>query len=121
MARIYKRPDRSEYYIDMTDVRGIRRRLAGYPSKPLTTELARAITQDRVVRVINGGRAIRMDREGHVVCSERRFHGGGKLIMYIDSINFSGEALGAGFMRTPSDDEVERIRSVQWLMEELER
>jgi integrase len=50
MARIYKRPDRSEYYIDMTDARGIRRRLAGYASKPLTAELARRLEQLRDCR-----------------------------------------------------------------------
>ena len=47
MAKIYKRADRTEYYIDMTDARGIRRRLAGYPSKPLTAELLRRLEQLR--------------------------------------------------------------------------
>jgi integrase len=50
MARIYKRPDRSEYYIDIPDARGVRRRLAGYPSKPLTAELARRLEQLRDCR-----------------------------------------------------------------------
>jgi integrase len=50
MARIYKRPDRSEFYIDLVDARGVRRRLAGYPSKPLTAELARRLEQLRDCR-----------------------------------------------------------------------
>jgi len=50
MARIFKRTDRSEYYIDLTDARGTRRRLAGYPSKPLTVEFARRLEQFRDCR-----------------------------------------------------------------------
>jgi len=50
MARIFKRPDRSEFYIDLPDAHGIRRRLAGYSSKPLTAELARRLEQLRDCR-----------------------------------------------------------------------
>lgn len=79
------------------------------------------IAQDRVKRTVEGGLAVRLDAEGDVCCVEMPFHGGGKLMAYMDSINFSCHALGGAFMQALKNSEIERTRSVQYLMQEFER
>ncbi len=69
---------------------------------------------------IEGGEPVYVDDGGNVVCAKRHTRSGGAIMAYLDSVNFSSQAMGGGFMQILTASQIQHVRAVEQLLKEFE-